>query len=194
MKFLVVLFLSILTSTTALGEEGDIYTLFKGVNSLKILFSQRTKLPVAGDEVSLYEGVIYYKRPLKFRWEYTKGAKVLIVSNGELVKSSIEGECQIAEIADQPIFALIELIDNPEKFKEDFRVKELKKNKSWKVVRITPNYKDAFFKEITFIIKDKKLKKVITVEEDGTKGEYQIEEIEKNVPLNDDLFQVTPCN
>ncbi|MEO2066364.1 MAG: outer membrane lipoprotein carrier protein LolA [Desulfurobacteriaceae bacterium] len=194
MKFLVALFLSILTSTTTLGEEEDIYTLFKGVNSLKILFSQRTKLPVAGDEVSLYEGVIYYKRPLKFRWEYTKGVKVLIVSNGELVKSSIEGECQIAEIADQPVFALIELIDNPEKFKEEFRVKELKKNKSWEVVRITPNYKDAFFKEITFIIKDKKLKKVITVEEDGTKGEYQIEEIENNVPLDDDLFRVTPCN
>ena len=189
MKLLLTLLALLLTALPAFGGEGELYRLFQGVNTLKIVFSQKTKLPVAGDEVSLYEGVIYYKRPLKFRWEYTKGANVLIVSDGKLFKSEIEGECQIGELSNQPLFPLIELIENPEKFKEDFKVKEVSKEE----ITVAPKYDGAFFKEITFVLKDGRLVEVRTIQEDGTRANYEIKEVVKNLPLKDSLFQITPC-
>jgi len=74
-KFLTALFI-ILTTQPASADFKCFLEKLKSVKSMKILFSQRTKLPVAGDEVDLYSGVIYYKRPLHFRWEYKKGSDI----------------------------------------------------------------------------------------------------------------------
>jgi len=189
---LAVLLAVILPLSDAFGEE-ELYSLFKGVNTLKINFSQKTRLPVAGDEVSLYEGVIYYKRPLKFRWEYTKGADVLIVSDGKFIKSSIEGECQIGELSNQPLFPLIELIESPEKFKSSFKVKRVEREGDTEEITVTPNYDEPFFKEITFVIKNGELAEVKTLQEDGTQAKYEIKKVVRNLPLKDSLFKVTPC-
>ncbi len=192
-NFLKLILCLLITTSAAFGQTTDLFNLFKGVKTLKITFSQITKLPVAGDEVSLYKGVIYYKRPLKFRWEYTQGAKVLIVSDGKLVKSSVEGECQVGELSPETLFPLIELIENPKGFKMDFLVKEIKREGNWEAIKIVPKYKDPFFKEVTFILKDGKLVAVETLQEDGTQAKYRIEKIVKNLPLKDSLFRVTPC-
>lgn len=193
MKFFSILFTLHLALLPAFGGEEDLYNLFKGVNTLKIVFSQKTVLPVAGDEVTLYQGVIYYKRPLKFRWEYTKGANVLILSDGKFLKSEIEGECQVGELSSQPLFPLIELIEDPQKFRRDFEVERVEKKGDLEVITIVPKYEGAFFKKISFILDGGRLVGVETLQEDGTKADYQIEEIVKNLPLDDSLFQLIPC-
>ena len=192
MKLLKALLIILFLTVPALGRE-ELYNLFNGVKTLKIVFSQRTKLPVAGDEVSLYEGVIYYKRPLKFRWEYTKGANVLIVSDGKFFKSEIEGECQIGELSNQPLFPLIELIEDPQKFKRDFEVKEVEREGSIEVITVKPKYEEAFFKELKFVLERGRLKEVETLQEDGTRAKYRIEKVIRNLPLKDSLFKITPC-
>jgi len=193
-KFLIAIAFFVVTGVSSFaGTPDELINLFKGADTLKIVFNQKTEIPVAGDEVSLYTGVIYYKRPSKFRWEYTRGADVLIVSDGKLLKSSIEGDCQVEELKGEPLFPLIELIDSPERFKKDFKVKKIQKEGEWVAITIIPRYKDAFFKEITFILKGGRLKEVRTLQEDGTLATYQIEEIDKNIPLKESLFRVTPC-
>ncbi|WP_457679237.1 LolA family protein [Thermovibrio sp.] len=193
MRTLILLLLWLLTASSKAGEIDLLTKEFKGIKSLEVFFSQETKLPIAGDEVSLYKGVIYYKRPLKFRWEYTWGSSALIVSNGELLKSSIGGNCQIIKVSRDNLFPLIELVEEPELFKERFKLTSFKRNGEYAVLRLKPAYKDAFFKEITFVLRKGSLFEVEVVQEDGTKELYKVEKIVKNPPLRDSLFRIIPC-
>ena len=167
----------------------------KGVKSLKVEFTQKSKLPVAGDEVTLYKGVIYYKRPLKFRWEYTWGSKALLISDGKHLEVSFgDGECQVTELEpNTSLFPLIELVESPELFKESFRVVKVEREGRRTAITLRARRKEAFFKELTFVLDKGKLLKVKSLQEDGTYGVYRIEKMEKNLKLKDELFKLTGC-
>jgi len=170
----------------------------KNVRSMKIVFSQRTKLPVAGDEVDLYSGVIYYKRPLRFRWEYKKGSDIRIISNGELLEVIFpsEKECQVTELSvPSTVFPLFQIIENPENFWTLFKVlKESKDGDSW-VVDLSPTYKDSTFEKVTLYIDNScNLRAIRTYQFDGTTATYIFKKITVNEKLPENLFRLEPCN
>jgi outer membrane lipoprotein carrier protein len=195
-KFLTALFI-ILTTQPASADFKCFLEKLKSVKSMKILFSQRTKLPVAGDEVDLYSGVIYYKRPLHFRWEYKKGSDIRIISNGELLEVIFpsEKECQFTELsAPSTVFPLFQIIENPESFRRLFKVlKESKEGNSW-VVELSPTYKDSTFEKVVlFIDSNCNLRAIKTYQFDGTEATYIFREITINEELPEKLFELERC-
>ncbi len=195
MRTLLALFFSVLFSSSAFSFNFTDYELklreiFSNVKTLEVKFSQRTKLPVAGDEITLYKGVIYYKRPLKFRWQYTWGDSSFIVSNGRLIESFIEGNRQVYPVREGELFPLIELVEFPDSFFKEFKL--VKADKEGGVLRL--EFKslrgNRFFKEIAFYLRGNKLVGLFTVQSDGTESFYEITSFKKNVPLNGALFKV----
>ncbi|ADU97149.1 outer membrane lipoprotein carrier protein LolA [Thermovibrio ammonificans HB-1] len=166
-----------------------------GAESLKIEFRQKTKLPVAGDEVTLYRGVIYYKRPLKFLWEYTRGSNLRIISNGKEVETRFgDGQCQVEPLnPENALFPLLLLAENYKTFKKYYTVKEEKEGKNLQTFTVEPKFKDPFFTKITFTFFKGKLKEVKTVQADGTESTYLIDSVKKNPKLPDSLFKLPPC-
>jgi outer membrane lipoprotein carrier protein len=185
--FILLTFLSLSLNSLAVSKEA-LLSLFENVDALKMEFSQITELPVAGDTVSLYKGVIYYKRPLKFRWEYTEGSSSLIVSDGHRVLVNIEGDCQVMELDNNALFPFIELLENREEFLRRFGVREERDR-----IVVIPKDGESVFKEIAFVFKGGKLVRIETLQEGGTRSVYEIKSIEKNVKLSDDLFRVSSC-
>ena len=195
MRTLLALLFSVLFSSSAFSFNFTDYELklreiFSNVKTLEVKFSQRTKLPVAGDEITLYKGVIYYKRPLKFRWQYTWGDSSFIVSNGRLIESFIEGNRQVYPVREGELFPLIELVEFPDSFFKEFKL--VKADKEGGVLRL--EFKslrgNRFFKEIAFYLRGNKLVGLFTVQSDGTESFYEITSFKKNVPLNGALFKV----
>ncbi|TCK06431.1 LolA family protein [Phorcysia thermohydrogeniphila] len=195
-RLLTVLFI-ILTAQPASADLKCFLEKLKSVKSMKILFSQRTKLPVAGDEVDLYSGVIYYKRPLHFRWEYKKGSDIRIISNGELLEVIFpsEKECQVTELsAPSTVFPLFQIIENPENLRKLFKVlKESKDGDSW-VVGLSPTYKDSTFERVTLFIDGScNLRAIKTYQFDGTEATYIFREVTINEELPEKLFELEAC-
>ncbi len=195
MRTLILCLLSIFVSLPALsfdlnGYEEKLKEVFGNLRTLEVKFSQRTKLPVAGDEITLYRGVIYYKRPLKFRWQYTWGDSSFIVSNGKLIESFIEGNRQVYSVKEGELFPLIELIESPDTFFRDFKLVKAEKEGELLKLKFKSLKRNPFFKEITFYLKGGKLVGLLTVQSDGTESFYEITSFKKNIPLKERLFRI----
>lgn len=189
-KFLVVIF-SLFLAFPAYAGFNDFVKSIEGVKSAVVSFKQITKIPVAGDEVSLYEGVIYYKKPLKFRWQYTKGSNIYIVSDGEFVETVFpeDGDCQLFKLTkESDLFPLVSLLENPKAFRKYYRVLD-----KGNVAVVEPKFKDSIFRRIVFFFKGKKLLKIKTVQEDGTEETYLITDFKRNVNLKNRLFRLEKC-
>jgi outer membrane lipoprotein carrier protein len=187
----ILLFVLLLFQTSLAGTLTDY---FKGINTLHIVFSQRMELPVAGDEVTMYKGEIFYKKPLKFLWKYTWGSKSLVVSNGRLMEAVLDdGTCQISSVKENlSLFPILELVEAPEHLKEEYNIIYRKLN-SDEIFILKPKSKNSYFKGIRFLFERNRLKEVVAIQYDGTEQTYLIKEFEKNVPLRNSLFKLEEC-
>jgi len=195
MRTLILFLILILISLPAFSFDSNSYEeklkeIFGNVRTLEVKFSQRTKLPVAGDEITLYRGVIYYKRPLKFRWQYTWGDSSLIVSNGKLIESFIEGNRQVYSVKEGELFPLIELVESPDSFFKDFKLVKAEKEGELLKLKFKSLKRNLFFREITFYLRGNKLVGLLTVQSDRTESFYEIISFKKNVPLKERLFKL----
>ena len=178
------------------GETGvELLQQLSGARTLEVTFHQQTKLPVAGDEVTLYKGVIYYKRPLKFLWEYTYGSKLKIVSNGKEVETVFDdGSCQKEPLnPGSALFPLLLVAENFKLFKEFYEVKSVEKRGNETAVKVVPKFKDSFFKQVSFVFKKNRLTRVKTVQFNGVEATYFVDGLKKNLSLPDSLFKLPPC-
>lgn len=193
---LTLLFFLFIHSSVSAGEVPQtLLNLFKGVKTAQIVFSQKTVVPVAGNEVTLYRGEIFYKRPLKFLWRYTWGSRMFIVSDGELLETVFDdGSCQLSSIkGNLDLFPLLLLAESPDRFLKRFTPVEYLKEGSGEVITFKSKYSDSFFKKITFFFEEGKLKELKTVQSDGTEETFKVERVELNLPLKDSLFRVKEC-
>jgi len=190
-KFLVIFFLLFFT-VPARADFREFVKSIENIRSAVVKFRQITKIPVAGDEVSLYEGVIYYKKPLKFRWQYIEGSKIYIISNGKFVETVFpdDGDCQLFRLTkESDLFPLISLFENLEVFRKYYKV--IAKGD---VAVAEPKFKGSFFKRIVFYFNGKKLLKIKVVQEDGTEETYLITAFKKDISLKDNLFKLKRCS
>jgi len=189
------LFLLFCLPVSAEEVPKTLLNLFRGVKTAEIVFSQKTTVPVAGDEVTLYKGEIFYKRPLKFLWRYTWGSRMFIVSDGEFIETVFDdGSCQVSSVkGNLDLFPLLLLAKSPDEFLKEFTlIEDLKKGDS-EVITFKSKSRDSFFREISFLFEGERLKELKAVQSDGTEERFRIEEIRLNVPLKDSLFQVKGC-
>ncbi|ADY73426.1 outer membrane lipoprotein carrier protein LolA [Desulfurobacterium thermolithotrophum DSM 11699] len=180
------------------GKLDSFLEKLKSIKTLKIVFSQETKLPVAGDTVDLYGGVIYYEKPSKFRWEYTKGSDIYLVSNGEYLETVFpsDNQCQITELdTKSELFPLFQILNNPENFKKLFKIVKIEESRNFETVELKPTYENSIFEKIILLIdKDCNLKAFKTVQIDKTFATYVIKSWKENVKLSENLFKITPCS
>ena len=169
--------------------------LFKGVDTAHIIFSQKTFLPIAGNDVTLYRGEILYKKPLRFLWRYTWGSKMEIVSDGKVIETVFgDGSCQVAPIqADFNLFPLLLLAESPRSFLKDFDVVRDEKRGTSEVIVCRARGKNPFFRKIIFFLEGERLKSLKTVQFDGTEETFVIEKIELNVPVEESVFKPKKC-
>ena len=163
----------------------------KNLKSAVITFTQLTKIPVAGDEVSLYEGEIFYKKPLKFKWRYVRGSNLLIVSNGTMMEVVFpdDGDCEFYKLdKSSSVFPLIKLLDSPFSFKKFYSLTE-----KGEVAVAVPKFKDSYFKKITFYTEGSKLKVLKVLQSDGTEETYVIKSLKLNVKISDLEFKFVGC-
>ncbi len=197
MKTLITLVALLLASVSSLGGElpKNLLNLFKNTKTVYIVFRQKTVLPVAGNDVTLYRGEIFYKRPLKFLWRYTWGSRMEIVSNGKEIETVFDdGSCQVSSLKENlNLFPLLLLAESPEEFLKEFQVVEDKKSGDSEVVVCRAKGKDPFFREFVLFFEKGKLKSLKAVQRDGTEETFILERIEKNIPVKDSLFRLKRC-
>lgn len=197
MKTFIRLLLLVLLFSNSYGRQlpPALLNLFKGVNTARVVFSQRTLLPVAGNDVTLYRGEIFYKRPLKFLWRYTWGSKMEIVSNGKMIETVFDdGSCQLTPIqTDLNLFPLLLLAESPRSFLKEFDVIRDEKRGNSEIIVCRAREKDPFFREIVFFLEGGKLKSLKTVQSDGTEETFVINRVELNVPVKESVFELRKC-
>ncbi|MEO2068667.1 MAG: outer membrane lipoprotein chaperone LolA [Desulfurobacteriaceae bacterium] len=187
-------FLFLIFTTPSYGDNLDCFLEnLKFVKTLKIVFSQKTKLPISDDEVESYRGVIYYKRPSKFLWKYTKGSDIFVISDGKFLEVVFpeDRECQLTEVNESSeFFPLFKILDAPSKFYQFFKVSDLGSGE----FVLEPRYEKSTFERIYLVVdKSCNLKLFKTVQIDGTESKYVIKSFEENVKLEDNLFKLIPC-
>ncbi len=166
------------------------------VRSVEISFEQRTKLPVAGDEVSLYKGKILFKKPAYFRWFYTYGSDMVIVSDGKYVEILYpsDNECEVYALdRKSELFPLIKLLSAPLSYGEFFKVVGREREGDLERVELKPKYKDSLFSSIVLWFSGCSLKAFKTVQAGGTEGFYVVKEFIMNKHLTDENFQIRNC-
>ncbi len=195
MKTLITFIALLLASASSLGGElpKTLTKLFKNTKTVHIVFSQKTVLPVAGNDVTLYRGEIFYKKPLKFLWRYTWGSRMEIISDGKEIETVFDdGSCQVSSLKEN-LFPLLLLAESPRKFLKEFQVVEDKKSGSSEVIVCRARGKDPFFREFILFFENGKLKSLKAVQSDGTEETFILNRIERNVPIDDSLFALKRC-
>jgi len=189
-KFIALILLFFLQ--TSYGATLENY--LKGIDSLYVSFEEQMELPVAGDEVSLYRGEIFYKRPLKFLWRYTWGSKAFVVSDGEFIETFLgDGECQVSKVNEGlSLFPLLQIVEFPNRIREFYSVKEMEGD-SESLFVLKPKRGDSLFSRVELLFKGNVLKEVVTFQSDGTKQVYLIKVFKKNIKIPDSLFRLKKC-
>ncbi len=164
-------------------------------SSVEISFEQRTKLPVAGDEVSLYKGKILFKKPFYFKWFYTYGSDMVITSDGKYVEVYYpsEGECQVYTLdRENELFPLIKLLSAPLSYNKFFVAKREKEGKIERV-ELKPTYKDSIFSSIVLWFDECSLKAFKTIQTDGTEALYVVKSLILNRHIDRNSFEISTC-
>jgi len=195
LKLLKLIIALIILSTPARGDVKPLLTPFWKARTVEVRFKQLTKIPVAGDTVDLYEGILYLKKPMKLLWKYTRGSRIFIVSDGKFVETVFpsEKECRILPIEETTLLPLIKLLEGESLFNKSFKLKETERSGNLTVLSLEPRTKDSYFKEVKLFFKGKKLIAIKTTSEDGTESTYQIVSVQLNKKLPENLFRLVPC-
>lgn len=197
-KSLLICVLTLFLTNSAYGNVGRFLEQLKSIKTLKLVFSQETRIPIAGDNVDLYGGVIYYENPSKFRWEYTKGSNIFIVSNGKFIETVFpsDKECQLTKLDSRSeLFPLFQILNAPDRFKELFKVLNEEKEGNVEVIELQPRYIGSIFEKIVlFLSKNCKLKAFKTVQIDGTSATYIVNSFIVNPKISSSLFRLIPCS
>ena len=194
MKALFLFLITLLFVTPSSGKEcyKSINNLFKGVNTAYIFFKQKSVLPITGDNITLYKGEIFYKRPLQFIWRYTWGSKMEIVSDGKFIETCFDdGSCQTYSLNEESdLFPILLIVESPEIFFSKYQVVKVKQNKNAELYEFKAKDEDYYFKKVTLFFEKGTLKSFKVVQRDGTEETFIVEKIKLNIPIDSTIFRV----
>jgi len=186
--------LSIITlSSNAFAGWECLLSKVKDVRTMKLVFTQEMRLPMAGDSVPTFSGVVYYKRPLKFRWEYTRGSDAILVSDGNLLEMKVPsaGQCQVNRLSGyQEVFPLFQMAEDSQAFSRLFRTVSEGPN----TVKLVPAFKNSAFEEITIYLEGNCNIRAMKIRDQfGAELIYNFDSFTVNEDLPDSLFEIEPC-
>jgi outer membrane lipoprotein carrier protein len=163
------------------------------IKTLEIRFSQEVRIPAIGNDVDMYKGVILYKRPSRFKWKYTWGSRICIVSDGRFIYSVFPSEKRIEKTRignSTEGLPLIDILDRPSNFKKEFSYSVIGKNKKFSLIKITPRIPNGIFTRIDMLIdRNCRVRLFKTYQADGTKSTYIVNSWIENLKLSDNEFK-----
>ena len=159
-------------------------------------FTQVKELSFMDDKVTS-EGKMYYKKPNKIRWEYTKPIQYIFSMDGKTLQTTSGDKTNKMPVKSSKIFTEIShvmigsisgsgLVDSP-----DFDARFFVGKEDYKVV-LTPKkkeIKDLFSSVVIYIAKkDSKIHTVETVEKSGDKTTITLKNVQVNGEIVDETF------
>jgi len=168
------------------------------VKTLKISFVQITEYDPELNDRDIYEGVIEYKRPAKFKWSYTKNSRMEIVSDGKIVWTCIPEEKKLEKSSieeSMDYLPVIRILEYPKEFDKYFSVVSDAKFKDKTAYEVIPKKKNLTYEKVIIIFKENKPYPISfqVINEDGSTITYIIKKWQENVKLPDTLFTITRC-
>ncbi len=167
------------------------------VKTLEICFTQKSKLDPIQDEYDYYEGKLIIKKPLKFKWYYTRNSRAMVVSDGKFIYAYFPEQKQlnVSKVDNSTeVFPLISLISERLNFQKFYKKEALKVEGGFTEVIFKPRFKSSIFKSISIVYDNKKVIpiKVVTFGIDGSENIYQITCWKENVKIDDSTFEIKP--
>jgi outer membrane lipoprotein carrier protein len=137
-----------------------------------------------------FQGVVYMKRPNKFRLEVKEPEPQLLIGDGEWFWTYLPSDSLAyrAQWNDEYFSPLLILEDYGERFKVELL------SESPTRLRLTPRSRDEFFSEIEIEVDEKtgEVKVVEVKDVQGNETRFELSEIEYNPPLVPEIFSFTP--
>ncbi len=140
------------------------------------------------------KGVVYIKKPGKFRWDYKKPFSQLIVSNNkELWIYDAEMQQATVKPVDQALAsAPAMLLGSDTPIYQAFDLRDLGKREGLAWVELIPKEKDTDFKKIIVGMKGDNVQVMELRDNFSQVTQIQFHHIKKNPKLNDALFDFEP--
>ncbi|NPA39637.1 MAG: outer membrane lipoprotein carrier protein LolA [Thermodesulfobacteria bacterium] len=172
----------------------QIQRFYESINSLEADFIQKTYF--FNGKVKVYEGKLWLKKPGKFRWEYLKPERFLIVSSGKFIYIYYPEEKQAfvykttRAISSQMVIGFMNGKGN---IKKDLKLDSFKVIKRhWWMISFVPAHPDPQIEKIILIadLKTGEVKRFFVINSAGQKVEVTFKNVKYNVKIRDSLFTI----
>ena len=197
-KIVVIFLYAVLSSTLSYASIEDLFfKRIENVRSLEVCFIQKSKVDQIQENYDVYEGKLIFKKPLKFRWYYTKNSKAVVVSDGKFIYAYFpeQNQLNISQIDNSTeIFPLISLVSSRKDFEKFYDKEAVNVSGSFTEIVFKPKFKGSMFKEISIVFSNKRVipVRILTLGVDGSENIYDIACWKENVKVNDSMFTIKP--
>jgi len=175
----------------AAGGAERLKTYLNGLRSLSSNFDQIT-LSADGGRMLESEGMLYLKRPGKFRWEYSKPAEQVIVADGKTVwlhdleLDQVSQKGQDSALSGTPA----QLLANDQPIERHFEVSPWEGGDEREWVELIPKAKDTQVVKIRIGFVGDQLDTMLMEDSFGQLTRFTFTRTQRNPSLKDDLFRL----
>ena len=196
LRTLLVGFLSALFAASSwAGDSGpDHLKLFlKDLKTLQAKFEQSV-LDETHTEAERFQGLLSLRRPGQFRWDYSEPYEQLIVADGDRIwvyDSDLE---QISNRSQEDALngTPAQLLRDSTPFEENFEVIDIGNSQGMAWVELIPRDPESQFIRILLAFMGNELRRMEMADQFGQITRFQFYDIQRNLPLADDLFVFEP--
>ncbi len=172
---------------------------YRNVRTLQADFTQTY---VMGGRVRTESGTVYFERGGRMRWDYQRPNQRLFISDGKHLllyvpeeKQATRSSVKSSEDFRIPFRLLLSRLDLRKVFSRfEFADNVLKHSPSVRVIRAYPKKKfEQDYREVLLALSpDFDIRRLQIVYADNSRMEFKFDEIRRNIPLHQSLFQFTP--
>jgi outer membrane lipoprotein carrier protein len=168
-----------------------LHDFLKGLNTLSSQFQQVTLSP-DGQHMVKSEGMLYIKRPGKFRWVYEKPVPQVIIADGsrvwlhDLELDQISNESEDKALQGTPA----ELLAGNAPIESEFKIMPWNGGNGLQWVELQPKAKDTQIVKIRIGFLGDKLDTLLMQDTFGQLTRFTFNDTKRNPVLKDDLFEL----
>ncbi len=163
------------------------------LGTLQARFEQSVLDP-AHSEPERFQGVFYLRRPGQFRWDYTEPYEQLIVADGERVWLYDGDLDQTNHRPQKDVLSgtPAQLLSDASPVEDSFEVIDIGERQGMAWVELIPRDRESQFVRILLAFMGKELRRMEMADQFGQVTRFQFYDIQRNIPLPDELFEFEP--
>jgi len=141
-----------------------------------------------------FQGVFYLRRPGQFRWDYSEPYEQLIVADGDRIwvyDSDLEQTSHRSQ-EDALRGTPAQLLSDASPIEDNFEIIDIGESQGMAWVELIPRDKESQFVRILLAFMGKELRRMEMADQFGQVTRFQFYDIQRNLPLPDELFEFEP--